>query len=176
MQAPRPQETRKPGELVFAVFLAVTSLGLLFSAYGIAGFTALSSAGAIPMATTLVMVITSVLVLIRTARAASDRAGSFVRDVVPARIAVIAVMLVVYAFALKPLGFLPVSAVFLSVAIKYLGRRSWVFSVGTGLLSLIGIWLVFRIVFTVLMPTGIVPEGEILAAIRSLLATGKLNP
>jgi hypothetical protein len=57
-------------------------------------------------------------------------------------------------------------------SIKLLSRRSWLFSLSTGLLSLLVIYLLFRIVFTVLMPTGIVPEGEILAWFRALFAKG----
>ena len=85
----------------------------------------------------------------------------------------IALMLLVYAFALKSVGFLPTSAAFLILAIRYLGHWSWGASIGIGLVSLIGIYLVFRIVFSVLMPAGIVPEGEILAAIRAALSGGR---
>lgn len=163
-------DTRKPGELAFAVFLTLASGFLLYNAYGISGFTALSGAGAIPMATTLIMVIAAVIVLWRTARLPAAPSMTFRSDILPTRIAIIAGMLLLYAIALKPVGFLPTSAVFLILSIKYLGRRSWPFAVGIGLLSLIAIYLVFRIVFTVLMPAGIVPEGEMLALIRNLFA------
>ena len=167
------REPRRPGELAFAAFLAAASLFLLWSAYGISGFTALSGPGAIPMAATLAMAVTALIVLIRSARAPADTTGAFLSEVLPARIAVVGAMLVAYAFALRPLGFLPTSALFLVLAIRYLSRRSWGFALGTGLLSLIVIYLVFRIVFTVLMPAGIVPEGEMLAAVRRLFAGGK---
>lgn len=166
MQTP---EHRKPGELAFAAFLAVASLFLLYNAYGISGFEALSAPGAIPMATTLAMFVTSAIVLARVLR--QPRAGgSFLREVFPARIAIVMAMLVAYAFALKPVGFLPTSAVFLILAIRFLSRRSWGFSIGIGLFSLIVVYLIFRIVFTVLMPAGIVPEGEMLAWIRNLFS------
>lgn len=165
-------EHRKPGELIFAAFLTCASLFLLYSAYGISGFESLSAPGAIPMATTFAMVVTSILVLIRTFRAKPEAEGRFFVDVLPARIAIIAAMLIAYAFALQPLGFLPTSAIFLILSIKYLTQKSWLFSIGIGLFSLIGIYMVFRIVFTVLMPAGIVPEGEILAFVRALLSGG----
>lgn len=168
----QPTEPRKPGELGFAIFLALASLILLYSAYGISGFEALSGPGAIPMAATLAMVITSVIVMVRTMKSRPASEGSFLADVLPLRIAVITLMLIAYAFALKPIGFLPTSAVFLVLAIKFLSRRSWVFSLSVGLLSLIAIYLVFRIVFTVLMPAGIVPEGEMLAWFRNLFGEG----
>ena len=170
MQTP---ERRKPGELGFAIFLAVASAYLFYSAYGISGFEALSAPGAIPMATTLAMVITSVLVLLKTLRKESGDSGSFLAVVLPPRIAIVTLLLIAYAVALKPVGFLPTSAAFLVLTIKFLSGRSWGFSVGVGLVSLVAIYLIFRIVFTVLMPAGIVPEGEMLAWVRNLISGGQ---
>lgn len=166
----RHPEKRKPGEMAFAIFLALASLYLFYNAFGISGFTALSGAGAIPMATTFAMGVAAIITLWRTARLPVDPAMTFKSDILPIRVAVIAAFLILYAIALKPIGFLPTSAVFLIASIKYLGRRSWMFSIGIGLFSLFAIYLVFRIVFTVLMPAGIVPEGEMLAFIRNLFA------
>lgn len=163
---------RKPGELAFAVFLAGASLLLLWSAYGISGFESLSAPGAIPLATTATMVVTSIIILKRAIATKAGLDGSFFGTVFPVRIALIVGMLLAYAVALQPLGFLPTSALFLVLTIKYLSNRSWVFSMTIGLVSLICIYLVFRIVFTVLMPAGIVPEGQMLAWVRNLLSGG----
>ena len=46
--------------------------------------------------------------------------------------------------------------------------------VGETAVPLIVVWLIFRIVFTVLMPAGIVPEGEIIQVFRNLIGGG--NP
>lgn len=169
MQDPK---RRRPGEAAFATVMAIASLVLLWNAYGISGFEALSAPGAIPMATTFAMVVTALVVLVKTLRAPAVEGETFFRDILPPRVILIVVMLVAYAFALKPLGFLPTSAIFLIAAIRLLGRRTWVFSIGIGLLSLLGIYLVFRIVFSVLMPAGIVPEGEILAWLHHLFGRG----
>ncbi|SPH25113.1 hypothetical protein DEA8626_04150 [Defluviimonas aquaemixtae] len=166
------QQPRRPGEAAFAIFVAGASLFLLYSAYGISGFEALSAPGAIPMATTLAMVITSVIVLTRTLRHSADPEASFVRDILPLKVVIVMGFLIAYALFLKPLGFLPTSALFLIASIKLLSHRSWAFSIGIGLFSLVLIYLIFRIVFTVLMPTGIVPEGETLAWFRALFSGG----
>lgn len=163
---------RKPGELAFAGFLAGASLLLLWSAYGISGFESLSAPGAIPLATTATMVVTSIVILKRAIATKAGLDGSFFGTVFPVRIALIVGMLLAYAVALRPLGFLPTSALFLVLTIKYLSNRSWAFSISIGLVSLICIYLVFRIVFTVLMPAGIVPEGQMLAWVRNLLNGG----
>jgi hypothetical protein len=83
---------------------------------------------------------------------------------------VLALMLVGYGLALKPFGFLPTSALFLIAAIKILGQRSWAFTLTVSLVSLMVIWIVFRIVFTVLMPPGIFPEAEIVQFLRNLFS------
>ena len=73
-------DQRRPGELVFAIFLTLASLALLWNAFGIAGFKALSSPGAIPMATSAVMVITALVVTIRTARQGRVASETVARD------------------------------------------------------------------------------------------------
>lgn len=159
---------RRPGELVFAIFLTVASLALLWNAYGIAGFSKLSSPGAIPMATSAVMVVTALIVTVRTARQPRVADETVARDILPGTVILFVGLLVGYALLLRPLGFLPTSALFLIVAIKVLSRRGWGFTLGTALLSLAVIWLIFRLVFSVLMPAGIVPEAEFVQMLRNL--------
>lgn len=163
---------RRPGELAFAIVLLAASLALLWNAYGISGFTALSGAGAIPMATSFVMALTAGIVVLKTARLPLDRAETIARDILPGTVLVFAVFLVAYGFLLRPLGFLPTSALFLIATIRILSGRGLGWTVLVSLGSLIVVWLVFRIVFTVLMPAGIVPEGEIIQMFRNLIGGG----
>lgn len=165
-------EQRRPGELVFALLLLIASLGLLWNAYGIAGFEALSSAGAIPMATTAAMVLSAAIIVLKTARLPLDKFESLRADILPFNVILFAILLVVYGMLMKTLGFLPTSAIFLITAIKVLARRSWVWTATVSLGSLIVIWLIFRIVFSVLMPAGIVPEAEFIQFFRNLIAGG----
>ena len=164
---------RRPGELVFAVFLTLGSGFLLWNAYGISGFDALSAPGSVPMATTLVMLIAVVIVLLKTMRLPKAEGETVAKDILPLTVILFAGLLVGYGLLLKPLGFLPTSALFLIAAIKSLSGRNWAWVVGISLVSLLGIWLVFRIVFTVLMPAGIVPEAEIIQVFRNLIGGAK---
>lgn len=164
------EDARRPGELVFAVLMVVASLGLLWSAYGISGFEALSSAGSVPMATTFAMVVSAALVALRTMRLPVATNETLLGDILPVKVIVFAVMLVGYGILLKPLGFLPTSAIFLTVGIKFLSGRSWPWTLTIALGSLVIVWLVFRVVFTVLIPSGIVPEAELLQMLRNLTA------
>lgn len=159
---------RRPGELGFAVILLIVSAALLWNAYGISGFSALSAPGSIPMATTFAMLVSACLVVIKTARLPKVTSETMARDILPAIVILFVVFLVAYAFLLKPFGFLPTSAIFLISAIKILSKRSWGFTLTVSLGSLLVIWLMFRIVFSVLMPAGIVPEAEFIQFFRDL--------
>lgn len=163
------EPVRRPGEALFALFLVACSLFLLYTAYGIVGFEALSSPGALPMAASATMLVTALIVAAQTFRAAPAEGETARRDIVPMPVLVTMAMVALYAFLLKPLGFLPTSFLFLSVLIGLLGRRSLLFCMGVAALSVMVIYLIFRIVFGVLMPEGIVPEREILAALGRLV-------
>lgn len=165
-------EKRRPGELGFAVFLTTVSLFLLYSAYGISGFDALSGPGAIPMATTFVMAISALIVTVRTLRLPRVATETLARDILPGTVILFIGFLILFGLFLKPLGFVPTAAIFLVVAIKVLARRGWGYTLAVGLGSLVVIWLVFRVVFTVLLPAGIVPEAEFIQIFRTLLSGG----
>jgi putative tricarboxylic transport membrane protein len=163
-------EKRRPGETVFAGLMLLGSLVLLYSAYGISGFEALSGAGSVPMATTFVMLVTALMVLLRTMRLPMVPYETVAKDILPGRVVLFVILLVGYGLLLVPLGFLPTSALFLIISIKALSRRSWGFTLAVAFGSLLLIWLVFRIVFSVLMPSGVVPEAEFIQSLRGLVS------
>ncbi|MEZ5732909.1 MAG: tripartite tricarboxylate transporter TctB family protein [Paracoccaceae bacterium] len=162
------ETSRRPGELAFAIFLLLASGFLLKEAYGISGFEALSAPGVVPMGTTAVMLLTALVTVFKTWRLPLLTTETLANDIFPLRVAVFVVLILAYGLLLKPVGFLPTSAAFLIVAIKFLDPRGWAFAGAVGILSLIIVWFVFRIIFTVLMPAGIVPEAEMIQAVRNL--------
>ncbi|GHF39786.1 tripartite tricarboxylate transporter TctB family protein [Seohaeicola zhoushanensis] len=164
---------RRPGELVFGAAMLLGSLGLLWNAYGISGFDALSAPGTVPMATTSVMVISAAIVFLRDMRLPRVSGETVLKDILPGVVVLVALLLIAYGFLLQPLGFLPTSALFLVTAIKLLGGRNWTWTIAVSFVSLLIIWIVFRIVFTVLMPAGIVPEAEMVQVLRNLFSGAK---
>ena len=167
------QGKRRPGELLFAAVMVAASGYLVWTAWGIEnpfGPNGLSSPRSIPLASTAVIVIAALLVLANTARLPLDRTESIRRDILPVTVILFAAFLVLYGILLRPLGFLPTSGLFLVVAIKLLARRGWAWTLSISLFSLFVIWLIFRIVFTVLMPSGIVPEAEAIQFFRDLFS------
>ena len=165
-------EQRRPGELGFAIFLTLTSLVLLYNAYGISGFKALSSPGSVPMATTLVMVVSSFIIALRTSRLSKVAHETLSKDILPVMVILFIGFLVIFGLLLKPLGFVLTAALFLIVAIKVLARKGWGYTLTVALGSLVVIWIVFRVVFTVLLPAGILPEAEFIQFFRNLMAGG----
>ncbi|MBU2959998.1 tripartite tricarboxylate transporter TctB family protein [Citreicella sp. C3M06] len=159
---------RRPGELIFGAVLVIASLVLLWEAYGISGFDQLSAPGSVPMATTGVMAISAIVIFFRDLRRSRVANETLSRDILPGKVIVVALLLIGFGIALKPVGFLPTSAVFLIATVRMLGRRGWVWTLSVSLGTLLLVWFVFRIVFTVLIPAGIVPEAEIIQAFRNL--------
>lgn len=165
-------EQRRPGELSFAVFLSVASLFLLYSAYGISGFESLSAPGAVPMATTLVMAISALVVTVRTAQRPLVSTETLGKDILPPKVVVFIGFLILFGLLLKPLGFVLTAAIFLVVAIKLLAHKGWSYTLAVALGSLVIIWIVFRVVFTVLLPAGLLPEAEFIQFFRNLVSGG----
>lgn len=163
---------KKIGEVPFAAALLVLSLLLLWQAYEISGFEGLSSPGAFPMAAAFVMVVSSAMILIHTVRIQDRDDARLGAEVLPPAVVVMIVLIGLYAVLLQWLGFLPTSLIFLTVGITYLKHGSPLQSFLISLGALIGIYVLFRVVFSVLMPAGIVPEGEILAWFGNLFSGG----
>lgn len=117
------------------------------------------------------MLVCMLVIAFRTLRLPRVTTETVARDILPLRVILFLGLLVGYGLLLRPLGFLPTTAAFLILGIRLLGR-GWAFSVGIGIIAMLAIWLVFRIVFTVLMPPGIVPEAEIIQLLRNLAGGG----
>jgi putative tricarboxylic transport membrane protein len=169
---------KRPGESTFGIIMLLLSLFLAWQSYEIAGFESLSSPGAFPMAASAVMVIAAVIVVIGDLRKPheidgpiADKARSFSSQITPTVVVVFTGCVVGYSALLDALGFLPASFLFLLVAIQFLHNRSFVNSVLVSILSLIAIYVVFRLIFTVVLPEGIVPEREIIAAVKNLFVS-----
>ena len=78
--------------------------------------------------------------------------------VLPARVALMTVFVILYVLAMPSLGFLLDSGLFLLASFCYLWKKPFWMSLLTTLLSLLVIHLLFRVVFQVILPTGVVLE------------------
>lgn len=164
-----PQPTpRRPGELVFNIIVLLASIGLFVTAFRISGFEALSAPGSVPMVTTGLMVVCAAVVLGQTLRKPAQTSETVWRNILPVPVVVMAALILAYALALRPVGFVPVTLLFLIVSVRLLTRRGWGWTLAVSVGAVALVWVVFRLVFSVLMPPGLLPEAEILQFFRNL--------
>jgi putative tricarboxylic transport membrane protein len=163
---------KRRGEDLFAWIILVVGVVLFWQAYEIAGFSGLSSPGAFPMAAAAVMILASVIVVVGNARKGGARSDE---RILPVTIALFTGLVIAYALTLAPLGFTLSSLLFLTLGMKLLYRRGWLACMGLAIVSIIVVYVLFRIVFQVVLPEGIVPEGELLSAIQNLFAPAEEN-
>ena len=111
-----------------------------------------------PMLATGTMTVAGLVVLVETARRRPEAAGGsarrFLARITPPRLALFAAMIVGYMLALEPLGFLASSFLFLFGSMAYLQRRSLLANLVVSVVSLALIWVLFRHVFSVVLPAG----------------------
>lgn len=168
---------RLPGEAGFSLLMLAVSLALAVSAYHIPlprqGGGALSGPGAFPLGVAGVMVISSLAIVVRTLGLQRSETTRSWRQILPWPVIFIILMMVIYGLALDMVGFLPVSFLFMAIAIKVLHRASLARAALISAGALLIIYVVFRLIFSVLMPEGIVPERDILAYLGRFLSGGK---
>jgi hypothetical protein len=152
---------REPGETVFGYILLLLGLFVAAEGYRIDGLVTPSSAGIFPALAGAVMAVSAFAIIRRNRRMPPTRipegsgaAREFLRRTAPADVAVVALLMLGYMLALEPFGFLVSSFAFLFLTILYLHRRGPVFALLVAAGALVAVYLVFRVVFTVVLPTG----------------------
>lgn len=152
--------SERPAELVFAIIISVFSVVAFWQAYEISGFSSAHSAGVFPMLAAGTMVLSSFIILCRTASASvpSHRTVQelrlFFRQVLPIRQLVMLVLMMAYLFSMPWLGFIVSSGLFLLISFGYLWGRSLVATLVVTAVSLASIYFIFRVVFQVVLPQG----------------------
>jgi putative tricarboxylic transport membrane protein len=158
---------KRRGEDLFNLVVLLVGVVLFWQSYAIAGFSALSSPGAFPLAASAVMVLAALIVVIGNLR----RRSTLSDDVIlPVTTVAFVGLVVAYAVALVPLGFLPASFLFLLLGTKLLHRRSWLSAFVMALGALVVVYIAFRLVFQVVLPEGVVPERELMARIGNVFS------
>ena len=147
MSQPRP---RQPGERAFTVALLGFGLFLLYQAFTISGFSAVSSPGVFPMIAAGVMVASLAAVLLRE-RGRPDP-GGFVRRVTPPVLLGTIVLILGLMLALEPAGFVVAAGGFLFAAILFLQRGRPVRAAVIAAVAVATIYVVFRLGFQVVLP------------------------
>lgn len=146
----------RPGERSFALLLVLVA-GFVFSeAYGISGFRGLTTGGVLPMLAAGVMLVSSLFILTGTLRKSRNKDGAktLLSYLLPLRVVLFAGLVALYAALIPGLGFLAASGAFLFVAIWLLWRKGAFRAAALSALSILVIYLLFRVVFQVVLPLG----------------------
>lgn len=150
------QDTRRPGELLFAMILVVFSAAAFWQAYGISGFSGKTTPGVFPMFASGVMILSGLMILVSTARlprSPSDAPGFFSKVMSLNHIVLIALVFG-YVLLMPLLGFVVSSALFLFCAFQFLWHKNPAISAVLTAATLAVIYLIFREVFQVVLPQG----------------------
>ncbi|MCS6995836.1 MAG: tripartite tricarboxylate transporter TctB family protein [Casimicrobiaceae bacterium] len=157
----RPVFSALRGELALAVVLLLASALLLWQAYRISGFASLTSAGAFPMLASAVMLGTAAITLARALRARIATTATPSAAAPPTRAPLMSRTLVVflgaivlYLLLIERLGFVVSSYLFLTGSMWLLGSRRIGFNLLVSAVVLGIILLVFRVIFSVVLPKG----------------------
>lgn len=157
-----PPDRRLPGELVFVLVLLLFGATALWQAFRISGLSSWSSPGTVPMLAGLVMVGAGVRIVLATLRQppaevpdGSTRARAFGYRLLPRVIVAFTLLIVLYMFALEPLGFVVASFLFLAAGMWVLGSHRFVYNAAISAASLAVIYLIFRTAFSVVLPAGV---------------------
>ncbi|MDW6005232.1 tripartite tricarboxylate transporter TctB family protein [Vibrio mangrovi] len=166
------QESKVPGETVFGLLMVGVSIFLLWQAYKISGFSTLSSAGVFPMSAAFIMLVFSCVTVVNNYGKNKTKFtfSAFKKQVIPNLVSFMIALVITYSVLLESIGFLITSLVFLIVSISVLYKNGMVRTLFISLLSIFVIYAIFRLAFSVVLPEGIVPEGEILAYIAHWFA------
>jgi hypothetical protein len=155
--------SRNPGETAFAVLMLACSVFLFWTAYRISGFSSLSSPGAFPMAVTATMVGSSAVILYNTLQMPAPARGAFKSEILDPRLGTFVALNFFYALALEPLGFVLTSFLFLVSSIYLLHRRGPLPALISAAVSVVAVYIIFRLIFKVVLPEGVLPERRWLA-------------
>ncbi|WP_221801386.1 tripartite tricarboxylate transporter TctB family protein [Oceanobacter mangrovi] len=162
---------KKPGETLFGFLMLALSLLLFWQSWKIAGFSSLSSAGVLPLAASGLMVISCVIALVDDFRRPSHDGEwhEFFQHVLPLTVALMIAVIFLFAIMLDTVGFIITAFLFLFGSIQLLHRRGIGKSLLIAAVALVLVYLVFRIIFVVVLPEGIIPEQDMLSAITAWL-------
>lgn len=153
-----PTNRRLSGEIIFNLALLVASLVLAHQAWSIAGFRSLTSAGVFPMLAAGTMVVSAIFIIADSARKSPPEKRGLLQalsiEIISLRTVVFAAMIVGYMMALRPLGFVLASYLFLAAAMMFLHRRNYLFLLLLSAVAVAVIYFLFRYVFVVVLPRG----------------------
>ncbi len=146
------------GERTFCILLVIFSLFVLYQAYLISGFSSISSPGAFPLGVGVVLLISAVQVLWELRGKATHGEGwaasakRFSHEHFPRHIVVFTLLSVAYLAIIQWASFYVSTFAFLMFSIVYLRRGKLLSALLASSVSLVAIYLLFTLAFSVYLP------------------------
>ena len=150
-------EGARPGDLVFTLVLLVFSTWAFWNAYGISGFDRYSGTGVFTMLASGLMFVSALAILVNSARnvrhSRTPQVG-FLAYLFSLRFIVFVPMMIAFAISMPWVGFFPSAAGFVFFSIAFLWRQNLLWTGAITVASIGGIYVVFRVIFQVVLPSG----------------------
>ncbi|SHN11802.1 tripartite tricarboxylate transporter TctB family protein [Phytopseudomonas punonensis] len=146
------------GERTFCVLLVIFSLAVLYQAYLISGFSSISSPGAFPLGVGAVLLISAMRVLWELRGKTTHGEGwtasakRFSHEHFPRHIVVFTLLSVAYLAVIQWASFYVSTFAFLMFSIVYLRRGKLLSALLASSVSLVAIYLLFTLAFSVYLP------------------------
>lgn len=153
-------KTKGSGEALFSLILVLFSAAAFWQSYGISGFGGLTTAGMFPMLASATMLAAASFVLSGAVRSLSESdtddrpVTAHACPVFSRELLIIVAMVAAYVAAMPYIGFVLSSALFLFAAFSYLWRKGLFLSLLITGVSIAVIYVVFRLGFQVVLPSG----------------------
>ncbi|MCJ7499327.1 tripartite tricarboxylate transporter TctB family protein [bacterium] len=149
----------REGETVFCLLLSALSVFALYQAFGISGFSSVSSPGVFPMLSTGVMVVSLALVIfgnrklkVQGVTGFADELRTAARMVLPRVILIYIGIILIYMVTIEPLHFIASSFLFMFTSITVLKGGGLVRSLLVSAVMLACIYLIFHFFFRIVLP------------------------
>lgn len=149
-----PHKQRQPGEFLFSCGLLLFSATALVLAANISGLSDISAPGVLPTIAASVMVLSGLFITREAWALPADQSTTFRASLTPVVVVNFMALGIAYIVLLGVFGFLIATLSYLFVAILYLHRQGWLLAFFVSLNSLAIIYVVFRVIFKVILPEG----------------------
>ncbi|MGG5886995.1 tripartite tricarboxylate transporter TctB family protein [Falsiroseomonas sp. HC035] len=149
---------REPGETLFGFVLLLLGLSIVAEGVRLQGLEAVSTPGVMPLAAGAVMAASALAIMLRN-RALTAPESGFATRIAPRDIAVSVALIAAYMLVLEPLGFHLATLGFLTAIIWFLRGGGFGFALLLALVSVVVVHVVFRMIFTVVLPQGWLLRG-----------------
>lgn len=156
--------TKLTSDVSFNLILALISVFFFYQSFHITDDGSLGSSASIPIMACGMMLLSSLITLFK-----SFKLDSLNKTIIPRTVYFVLISILVYSIAIEVIGFIITSFIFIAVLIFFINKSAATRSIFLSFMVVVITYLVFRIIFKVMLPEGVIPEREILFYLKSVI-------